>query len=112
MLCMTDEDGSAGTHENDAVTSLTIRYDGLESREHLLSDERYRRAAAAGGVGVWNCDLETEEIYVDPVLKQMLGYEDHEIGNTLEDCGRLIHPDDAATIRARPSAYRRPNPHL
>ena len=71
----------------------------------MLSDERYRRAATAGGVGVWDCDLATEEIYVDPVLKQMLGYEDHEIGNTLEDCGRLVHPDDAATLFERARAH-------
>ena len=71
----------------------------------MLSDERYRRAAAAGGIGVWNCDLETEEIYVDPVLKQMLGYEDHEIRNTLEDCGRLVHPDDVATVFERARAH-------
>ena len=96
--------GSTGTHENDGVTSLTS-YDGLESREHGLSDERYRRAAAAGGVGVWDCDLETLEIYVDPVLKQMLGYEDHEIHNRLGDCGRLVHPDDAATVFERARAH-------
>ena len=71
----------------------------------MLSDERYRRAAAAGGVGVWDCNLETGEIYVDPVLKQMLGYQDHEIRNQLEDCRRLVHPDDVATVFERAQAH-------
>ena len=71
----------------------------------MLSDERYRRAAAAGGVGVWDCNLETREIYVDPVLKQMLGYQDHEIQNRLEDCRRLVHPDDEATVFGRAQAH-------
>jgi len=71
----------------------------------VLSDERYRRAAAAGGVGVWECNLETLEIYVDPALKQMLGYQDHEIHNRLEDCRRLIHPDDEATVFERAQAH-------
>jgi PAS domain S-box-containing protein len=71
----------------------------------VLSDERYRRAAAAGGVGVWDWNLATGEIYVDPILKQMLGYQDHEIRNQLETWGRLVHPDDAATVFDRAQAH-------
>ena len=44
----------------------------------MHTDDRYRRAAAAGGVGIWDWDLATGEIYVDPILKEMLGYQDHE----------------------------------
>ncbi len=47
-------------------------------------DDYYRRAAAAGGVAVWDWNLATDEIYLDPVLKEMLGYQDHEIGDHLE----------------------------
>ena len=64
----------------------------------VISDQRYRRAAAAGGVGVWDWNLATGEIYVDPILKQMLGYEDHEIRNHLDGWGQLFHPDDAAAV--------------
>jgi PAS domain S-box-containing protein len=71
----------------------------------VLSDERYRRAAAAGGVGVWDWNLATGEIYVDPVLKQTLGYQDHEIRNQIEDWGRLVHPDDAATVFDRAQTH-------
>ena len=62
----------------------------------MRSEDRYRRAAAASGVGIWNWDLATGELYVDPILKEMLGYEDREIRNHLDDWGRLVHPDDAA----------------
>ena len=89
----------------DGVTSLTIRYEVSRAENTVLSDERYRRAAAAGGVGVWDCNLETLEIYVDPVLKNMLGYQDHEIQNRLEDCRRLVYPDDEATVFARAQAH-------
>jgi PAS domain S-box-containing protein len=60
------------------------------------SQERYARATAAGGVGVWEWDLETNEIYSDPLLKAVLGYEDHEISNHLADWLRLVYPDDSA----------------
>ncbi len=71
----------------------------------MLSDERYRRAAAVGGVGVWDCNLATGEIYVDPVLKQMLGYQDHEIRNRLEDCRRLLCPEDVPALFERARAH-------
>jgi PAS domain S-box-containing protein len=64
----------------------------------MHSEDRYRRAAAASGVGIWNWNLATSELYVDPILKEMLGYEDREIRNHLDDWGRLVHPDDAAAV--------------
>ncbi|MGH9147323.1 MAG: ABC transporter substrate binding protein, partial [Vicinamibacterales bacterium] len=71
------------------------------------SQERYARATAAGSVGVWDWNLETNEIYVDPSLKAILGYEDHEIRNHLEDWGRCVHPDDGPSVLARADEYLR-----
>ena len=68
-------------------------------------DDRHRRAAAAGGVGFWDWNLATGEIHVDPVLKEMLGYQDHEIRNHLDDWGRLVHPDDAAAVFEQAQAH-------
>jgi PAS domain S-box-containing protein len=70
-------------------------------------DDRYRRAAAAGGVGVWDWNLATGEIYVDPFLKELLGYADHEIRNHLDDWGRYVHPDDADSVFERAQAHIR-----
>ena len=64
----------------------------------MHSEDRYRRAAAASGVGIWNWDLATGEFFLDPILKEMLGYEDREIRNHLDDWERLVHPDDAAGV--------------
>jgi PAS domain S-box-containing protein len=66
----------------------------------VLSDDRYRRAAAAGGVGIWDWNLVTGEIYVDRVLKEMLGYEDHEVENTFDLWQSLVHPDDRPALTA------------
>jgi len=62
------------------------------------SQRRYRMATLAGGVGVWDWDLETGRIYVDPALKRALGYADDEIPNTIEAWGALVHPDDTARV--------------
>jgi two-component system, NarL family, sensor histidine kinase UhpB len=60
------------------------------------SHERYALATAAGAVGVWDWNLETGEMFVDPALKALLGYADHEIPNRVEAWGRHTHPDDMA----------------
>lgn len=69
------------------------------------SQDRYRQATLAGGVGVWDWDLETGRIYVDPVLKRALGYDDHEIANTIEAWGACVHPDDAPRVWAAAQAH-------
>ena len=74
-------------------------------RPTVPTDDRYRRAAAAGGVGVWDWNLATGDIFVDPLLKELLGYQDHEIPNRVEDWGRLVHPDDAARVSERAQAH-------
>ena len=35
----------------------------------MSADDRYQRAAAASGIGIWDWNLATGEIYVDPLLK-------------------------------------------
>jgi PAS domain S-box-containing protein len=69
------------------------------------SNEQYRRAAAAGGVGVWDWNLLTGEIYVDPFLKELLGYSDSEIRNHIDDWAKLVHPEDVSEVTARANAH-------
>ena len=68
--------------------------------------QRYQLATAAGGVGVWDLDLETGQMYIDPQLKAILGYEDHEIRNHLDDWMRRVHPDDLERMKADVVVYR------
>ena len=70
----------------------------------MFADDRYRRAAAAGGVGIWDWNLVTNEVYVDPVLQQILGYQEGEIGNHMDDWRGLVHPDDSAAVFGRVQA--------
>jgi PAS domain S-box-containing protein len=65
------------------------------------SQERLAMATAAGGVGIWDYDLETGEIYIDPALKNILGFEDHEIRNHFDDWMQHLHPADREHVRAR-----------
>jgi PAS domain S-box-containing protein len=69
------------------------------------SEERYALATAAGGVGVWDWNLATNDLFVDPSLKAILGYHDDEIKNHLDDWRRHVHPDDAPSVAAAAQAH-------
>ena len=63
------------------------------------SQQRYRMATQAGGVGVWDWDLDTGRVYVDSTLMRALGYADGEMRPTIGAWRALVHPDDAARVR-------------
>src|SRR5262245_58276538 len=67
----------------------------------LRSQDRYALATSAGGVAVWDWNLETNRIYVDPGLKAILGYEPGDVGDGVDDWSRLVRPDDLSIVQAR-----------
>ncbi|MEM1170972.1 MAG: EAL domain-containing protein [Cyanobacteria bacterium P01_H01_bin.35] len=58
------------------------------------SQEYYALAIEAGHVGIWEWNLHINEIYLDPRLKAMLGFEDWEITNHIDNWNQLVHPED------------------
>jgi PAS domain S-box-containing protein len=85
---------------NDHVLSIVRDVTDRKRAEEALrkTQERYALATAAGSVGVWDWDLETNDLYIDPSLKAMLGYKDDDIANRLEDWTKIMHPDDVAAV--------------
>lgn len=63
----------------------------LESR---AAHDRFALAMKSTSDGVFDWDLEHNSIYYSPRFKQMLGYRDDELDNTIETLNQLIHPDD------------------
>jgi PAS domain S-box-containing protein len=70
-----------------------------------VSEERYVRAINAGKVGIWEWNIQTNEIYIDPTLKAMLGYNEDEISKNLNDWLQFIHPDDIELVNSKFNAY-------
>lgn len=62
------------------------------------SEERYELATSAAHTGVWDWNLETDEMFIDPKLKAMLGFEDAEIDNHIDAWSRHVHPEDADAV--------------
>jgi len=71
----------------------------LQAKEALRkSEERYGLATQAGKVGIWDWNIKTNDLYLDPVIKDFLGYTDEEIPNDLEIWKGFMYPDDREPV--------------
>ncbi|HUQ93663.1 MAG TPA: CHASE3 domain-containing protein, partial [Bryobacteraceae bacterium] len=60
----------------------------------MASQERLRLAAAAANIGLWDWNLETNDVYYSPEWKKQLGYDDHELPSVFGEWRKRLHPDD------------------
>jgi PAS domain S-box-containing protein len=62
------------------------------------SEERFHLAMEASAQGLWDWNIATQETYLDPQWKKMLGYEVDEIENSYQSWVRRLHPEDAPGV--------------
>ncbi len=65
----------------------------------LETTERYALLIMGINDGVWDWDLRTNEVYYSPRWKVLLGYQEHELGQTLEEWLNRIHPQDVERVK-------------
>lgn len=97
-----DEDGRArrlvGTH-----VDLTLHKQAQEAMRVI--EERFNFAIKDFQDGLWDWNIRTNEMYLSPRWKQMLGYEEHELSNHPEEFFNRLHTDDIGTVMNRISGY-------
>jgi PAS domain S-box-containing protein len=88
------------------IAALLIQRMRRKASEDALreSQQRLTMATAAGALGVWDWNFETNELYVDPGLKSLLGFDDAEISTRPEDWGSRVHPQDLSASAAQVKA--------
>ncbi|NOR57406.1 MAG: PAS domain S-box protein, partial [Sulfurimonas sp.] len=62
------------------------------------TQERLKLVLEGSRDGIWDWDLGTNEVYFSPRYKEILGYSDDEIENTLEVWESRLHPEDKEQI--------------
>lgn len=58
------------------------------------SEERWQLAIRGTNDGIWDWNVKTNEVFFSARWKEMLGYEDHEIANHVDEWAKRVHPDD------------------
>jgi diguanylate cyclase (GGDEF)-like protein/PAS domain S-box-containing protein len=76
----------------------------MEQREQIQkalqeSKERYAIAARGSNDGLWDWNLITNDIYFSPRWKSMLGIQDDEIGDRVQEWFHRVHPDDINRLK-------------
>ena len=59
-----------------------------------LIQDRYAMATRAARTGVWDWDLRTGQFYVDPIIIELLGYDEKETPGDIQGWSQLLHPSD------------------
>jgi PAS domain S-box-containing protein len=71
----------------------------------LHSEERWQLALKGNNDGIWDWNVETNQIYRSVQFLKILGYEDHEFGHSNEEWSTRIHPDDFDRVMAANQDY-------
>ena len=58
------------------------------------SKERWQLALRGANDGIWDWNLVTNEVFFSQRWKEMLGYQEDEIQNNLEEWSKRVHPED------------------
>jgi two-component system cell cycle sensor histidine kinase/response regulator CckA len=81
-------------------------------RRHLAVEEalrdsrlRWQYALEGAGDGLWDWNVETGRVYFSKQWKAMLGYAEHEIGDTFGEWEARVHPDDLPLAKAELAQY-------
>ena len=86
------------------VQFIAIRNEITERKkvedELRASEARWQFALEGARDGVWDWDAQTNKVFYSHQWKTMLGYEDSDIGNSLEEWDSRVHPDDKAQCYA------------
>ena len=62
------------------------------------SEERWQFALEGSGDGVWDWDVLSQKVFYSKQWKEMLGYQDHEITDSIDEWEKRIHPDDKKNV--------------
>ncbi len=63
------------------------------------SEERYAVAIRGINDGLWDWNLKTDEVYFSPRWSSMLGFDEGEIGNALDEWFGRVHPQDLPQLQ-------------
>ncbi len=110
----TTEFGELAAHFNAMSIALKENYEELlreiierrQTEEALRdSEERYALAARGANDGLWDWNIRNNTVHYSFRWKSMLGFEEREEWNNLQDWLQRVHPEDRKEVEAKLSAH-------
>ncbi len=92
------ENDAEGNPARMAGTEMDITLRKNAEENLLASSHRLHLALQGANDGLWDWNYETDEVYLSPRWKSMLGYEDNELPNVLETWSKLVDPADRDSV--------------
>ena len=74
-----------------------------------VSQERYALAANGANDGLWDWNLESNELYISARWKAMLGYSEREMGKDPNEWFERVHPEDIIRLKHQLDAHLQGN---
>lgn len=97
-----DNEGNC-IHLVGSVHDLTERK--LAEQAKKISDVRWQFAIDGSDLGLWDWNMQTNEVFFSKRWKSMLGFKDNEIQGSLDEWDKRIHPDDKEKVLADLNNY-------
>lgn len=76
-----------------------------KTKELRESEERWKFAIEGSGDGVWDWQVQTGNLTLSKRWKELHGYQDHELENSLEEWKSRVHPEDLARVMEAINAH-------
>ncbi len=84
------------------ITEQRLALEELEAQR-----EQFQLAIRGTHEGIWDWNVRTNELFLSPRWKEMLGYEDHELRNEFRTFASLLHEEDREEVLAYAQRYLR-----
>ncbi|HJV52325.1 MAG TPA: EAL domain-containing protein, partial [Noviherbaspirillum sp.] len=87
---------------SDVSLEWQARMTGQQQAQKQLADAetKLRLATEIAGLGFWEWDIRSNDVYFSPQWKRHLGYRDEELPNRYEEWESRVHPADRARVLA------------
>lgn len=81
------------------IATLRTRIQRQQAEAALRSsEERWQLALRGNNDGIWDWNVQTNQVFFSPRWKEMLGFAPEEIADSLEEWAKRVHPDDLGWV--------------
>lgn len=96
IVRLLDEMAADLSYALDALDKDRLRAEAAAALK--IAEERWQFALEGGEHGVWEWNVQTNEVFFSRQWKTMLGYGEADIGNSLDEWKSRVHPEDIEPV--------------